>query len=92
MGACRGSEAAVTDSDDSRKRALIVAIGEARGDWMASHRREAFRAAHGREPNFADPDDFAMACRLAGRTEALYALFVYDVHDALADLTKGGAT
>lgn len=91
MGACRGSEAAVSDSDATRKRALVVAIGEARGDWMASHRREAFRAACGRDPDFTDPDDFAMACRFAGRTEVLYALFVYDIHDALADLTNGGA-
>lgn len=83
----------MSDSDDDRKHALAVAIGEARGDWMASRRREAFRAHYGREPVFAGTatpgDDFAMACWAAGQTKTLYALFAYDVRDALAEVPRG---
>lgn len=79
---------------DERQRALSIAIGEARGDWMASYRRAAFRACYGRDPVFkatrapGEVDDFVLACQVAGQTETLYALFAHDVRDALAKVPR----
>jgi hypothetical protein len=80
--------------EDARQRALRVAIGEARGDWMASYRRETFRACYGREPVFkatrepGEIDDFVLACKMAGPTKTLYALFAHDVRDAVEALVR----